>query len=611
MRRIQYIVGIAALALSAAAVGFAQAPAGAPPAQGRGGQAGGGQEGAARGGGAPPPPVPAVLQNYAPVTEARLKNPEESNWLMLRRTYDGWGFSPLKQITTANVARLKPVWGFATGETRAHEAPVLVNNGVMFVSTPNNQVIALDAKTGNLLWRYRRPRPNGAIVLHDTSRGLALYNDKVYYAVQEAILIALDAKTGREVWTTEVADNKQGYYTSLAPLVGGGGIMMGTSGGELGIRGFIASFDPETGKERWRTYTVPAPGEPGSETWPQGDQWKTGGAPIWITGNYDKDTNTAYWGTGNGGPWMGDQRPGDNLYVASALAIDATTGKIKGHFQYLPNETWDYDEVSPPILVDYRRNGRTVKGLIDVARSGYMWFLDRGDGGTISYVDGKPYVLHNVIRSVDPKTGRPDIDPARRPGTNKEASFCPSFSGGKNWPPVSFSPETRMIYVPANNGLCSSLTGTGPVQYSAGRGYSGVRIGATVFDPRGNPNVGEIQAWDVDTGEKVWTSSPVKSVNWGGMLATAGGVVFNGGTADRKIRAYDAKSGKVLWEHVLDSAPIAPPTTFMLDGKQYLALNVGWGGDAVSVQRSLATAFPGQTPTEVPQGGSIWVFAVE
>jgi alcohol dehydrogenase (cytochrome c) len=610
MRRIQYAIGIAALALSAAAVGFAQAPAGAGGA-GAAGQPGGQGGGGRAGGGAPPPPVPAVLQNYAPVTDARLKNPEEGNWLMIRRTYDGWGYSPLKQITAANVGRLRPVWGFATGETRAHEAPVLVNNGVMFTSTPNNQVIALDAKTGNLLWRYRRQRATGAIVLHDTNRGVALYGDKVYYLLGEAILVALDAKTGREVWTTTVADNKLGYYTSLAPLVGGGGVMVGASGGELGVRGFIASFDLETGKERWRTYTVPAPGEPGSETWPQGgEQWKTGGAPVWITGNYDQATNTAYWGTGNGGPWMGDQRPGDNLYVASTVAIDAATGKIKGHFQYLPNETWDYDEVSPPIVVDFKRGGRQVKGLINVARSGYMWFLDRGDGGKISYVDGKPYVLHNVIRSVDPKTGRPDIDPARRPGTGKEASFCPSFSGGKNWPPVSFSPDTRMIYIPANNGLCSSMTGQ-PVTYSAGRGYSGVRIGPTVFDPRGNPNVGEIQAWDVDTGQKVWTSSPVKSVNWGGMLATAGGLVFNGGTADRKIRAYDAKSGKVLWEHVLDSAPIAPPTTYMLDGKQYVALNVGWGGDAVSVQRSLANAFPGQTPVEVPQGGSIWVFAVE
>jgi alcohol dehydrogenase (cytochrome c) len=312
-------------------------------------------------------PLPQVLRNYQPVTAERLAKPEENNWLMIRRTYDGWGYSPLEQITPANVAKLKPAWVFSTGEARVHESAPIVNNGVMFVTTPNNQVIAIDATRGNLLWRYRRPRPSGALVLHDTSRGVALFGDKVYFAAGEAIVVALDAKTGREVWTTRVADNKSAYYISLAPLIAGGKLMVGTSGGEFGIRGFVAALDLDTGKELWRTYTIPAPGEPGSETW-SGDQWKTGGAPIWVTGNYDPDTNIAYWGTGNGGPWIGDQRPGDNLHVTSTIAIDVATGAIKGHFQYHPNDSWDWDEVSPPILVDYRRNGRTIKGLIDVAR---------------------------------------------------------------------------------------------------------------------------------------------------------------------------------------------------------------------------------------------------
>src|SRR5262249_19367187 len=223
----------------------------------------------------PPAPMPATLQKYQPVTSERLKNPEPGNWLMVRRTYDGWGYSPLDQITTQNVTRLRPVWAFSTGEARVHESAPIVNNGVMFVSTPNNQVIAIDAKTGNVLWRYRRQRPEGASVPHDTNRGVALFGDKVYYAAGEAVLVALDAKTGKEVWTTVVADNKAGYYMSLAPLVAGGKVMIGASGGERGIRGFVAAFDPDTGKEQWRTYTVPAPGEPGSETWPKGDQWKT------------------------------------------------------------------------------------------------------------------------------------------------------------------------------------------------------------------------------------------------------------------------------------------------------------------------------------------------
>src|SRR5215475_1366758 len=243
---------------------------------------------------APAAPMPAVLQNYQPVTWERLKNPEADNWLMIRRTYDGWGYSPLIQITTQNVSRLRPVWGFSTGETKVHESAPIVNNGVMFVSTPNNQVIAIDAKTGTVLWRYRRNRPAGASVPHETNRGVALYADKVYYAAGEAVLVALDARTGKEVWTTTVADNKSGYYITLAPLVAGVKVMVGASGGEYGIRGFVAAFDLDTGKEQWRTYTVPAPGEPGSETWPKGDQWKTGGAPVWVTGNYDPDTNLAF-----------------------------------------------------------------------------------------------------------------------------------------------------------------------------------------------------------------------------------------------------------------------------------------------------------------------------
>ena len=402
--------------------------------------------------------VPQVLRDYRPVTAERLLMPEEQNWLMIRRTYDGWGFSPLAEITKDNVSRLRQVWMVPTDEPKVHEAAPVVNGGVMFISTPNNQVMALNAVTGDLLWRYRRPRPKDVFVLHDTNRGVSLYGDKVFYAAAEAVLVALDARTGQEVWTKTVADNKSAYYITLAPLVAGGKVMVGASGGEFGVRGFVAAFDPDTGKELWRTYTVPAPGEPGSETWPKGDQWKTGGAPVWVTGNYDPETNLAYWGTGNGGPWMGDQRPGDNLYVASTIAIDVATGQIRGHFQYNPNESWDWDEVSPPILVDYERNGRTIKGLVNVARNGYLWFLERSTG-PIRFIEGKPFVTQTVFRSLDPVTGRPDVDPARKPGTGKRADFCPGPHGGKNWPPIAFSPQTRMIYIPANSGLCGILTG--------------------------------------------------------------------------------------------------------------------------------------------------------
>ena len=557
-------------------------------------------------------PVPEILRTYQPVTAERLLHPEDGNWLMIRRTYDGWGYSPLDQITPDNVSKLKLAWTFSTGETRVHEAAPIVNNGVLFVSTPNNQVIAIDAKSGNVLWRYRRVRPEGASVPHDTSRGVALYRDKVLYAAGEAVLVALDAKTGREVWTATVADNKSGYYISLAPLVAGGKVMVGASGGEFGIRGFVAAFDPDNGKELWRTYTIPAPGEPGSETWPKGDQWKNGGGPVWVTGNYDPEANIAYWGVGNGGPWMGDKRPGDNLYVASTLALDVATGWIKGYFQYNPNESWDWDEVSPPILVDFQRNGRTMKGLIDVARDGYLWFLERMNGGKIHFIEGKPYVKQNVFLRLDPETGKPEIDPAHKPGTGKRAEFCPSLHGGKNWPPIAFSPKTRMIYVPANENLCAASMGAEDVTYVPGRNYTG-----TVRDSNapnfsvlpGADHVGEVQAWNVDTGQRVWTHTYAKSPNWGGMLATGGGLVFSGGTSDRQFHAFDASTGKLLWDFPASSGILAPPSTFTIDGKQYIAVLSGWGGDSRGMQANLNRVYPGEFP-EVPEGGAVWVFTL-
>lgn len=547
-----------------------------------------------------------ALQNYKTITAERLTKPDDGDWTMIRRTYDGWGYSPLAQITAQNVQRLQPAWVFATGVNSGHEAAPLVNNGVMFVATPGSQVLAIDASTGNLLWRYRRQLPAGAILPHQTSRGVALYGDKVFFAAGDATLVAIDAKTGKEVWTKSVANNQTGYYMTLAPLVAGGVVMVGASGGELGIRGFVAAFQADTGEELWRTYTVPAPGEPGSETWPKGDQWKNGGGSVWVTGNYDPATNLAYWGVGNGGPWMGDQRPGDNLYTSSTIAIDVATGKIKGHHQYDPNESWDWDEVSPPILVDYQRNGKTVKGLIDVARDGYLWFLERGDGA-IKFVEGTPFVKQNVYKSLDPKTGRPEVDPDRKPGTGKTADFCPSLWGGKNWPPIAYSPQTRMIYIPANENLCMTSTGE-KVEYTPGGRYLGARTQLSVAP--GADHIGEVQAWNVDTGKRVWTHTYANSQNWGPMLATAGGLVFSGGTNDRMFHAFDATSGKLLWEFPTSSGITGQPVSFSVDGKQYIAVQSGWGVDARSMQAVLNTLIPGKYP-EVPEGGAIWVFAVK
>ena len=551
-------------------------------------------------------PMPVALRDYKDVTDERLKNPDAGDWLMVRRTWDGWGYSPLEEITTANVGRLQPAWVVSTGVTNGHEAPPIVNNGVMFLATPGNQVIALDARNGATLWRYKRPLADDVVLLHGTSRGVALSGGKVFFAAAEAVLVALDARTGKEVWTATVEDNRSGYYMSVAPLVADGKVMVGASGGEMGVRGFVAAYDVESGKPLWKTYTVPAPGEPGSETWPKGDQWKTGGGSIWVTGAYDPATKLAFWGTGNGGPWMGDQRPGDNLYTSSTIAIDVTTGAIKGHFQYDPNDSWDWDEVSPPILVDYTRGGRTVKGLIDVARDGYLWFLERTTGA-INFVEGTPYVKQNVFRSLDPKTGRPDVDPARQPGTGRDSEFCPSHWGGKNWPPIAFSPKTRMIYIPANENLCARMSGR-PVTYTAGRGFTGA-LSVLLLAP-GADHIGEVQAWNVDTGKRVWTHTFASSSNWGPMLATAGGLVFSGGTQDRLFRAFDAATGAVLWQFPTNSGIVGQPSSFMVDGRQYIAVQSGWGVDAKTMQGRLNRLVPGEYP-DVPEGGAVWVFAIK
>jgi len=554
-----------------------------------------------------PGPMPDILERYTPVTAERLKKPEDGNWLHFRRTYDGWGYSPLAEINADNVARLQPVWSYATGQVEGHQAPPIVNNGVMFVATPGNQVIALEAKTGNLLWRYKRPFPEDMTPLHPTSRGVALYGDKVYFAAAEAVLVALNAKTGKEMWTSKVDDYKVGHYMSMAPLIVDGKVMVGSSGGELGIRGFLAAFDSETGKELWKTYTVPAPGEPGSETWPTGgEHYKRGGASIWITGTYDPETNLTFWGTGNAAPWFGDQRPGDNLYTSSVVAFDVTTGSIKGHFQYHPNDSWDWDEVSPPLLLDYGYNGRQVKGLVDVSRSGYLWQLER-TAGKINFVTGQPYVRQNVFKSLDPKTGRPDIDETKKPGTGKTAEFCPSLWGGKDWPPAAFSPQTRMLYIPANENLCHELTGETP-KYVPGERYMGVANNVMKI-VAGADHVGELQAWDIDSGKKVWTTK-LPSFNWGPVLATGGGLLFAGGTNDRMFRAFDAETGNTLWEFPTISGVAAVPVAFQVDGTQYIAVQSGWGVDPAKMQARMNLLFPGKYP-EVPQGGAVYVFALK
>jgi len=559
--------------------------------------------------GAAPSPAAApstIFRDYKAVTAERLKNPEPANWLQIRGGYSGWGYSELDQITPKNVTQLQLAWVFATGAANAHEAAPLVNNGVMYVSAPGNQVLAINAKTGNLLWRYRRDIPEGSILMHPVSRGVALFGDKVYFASSLAVLVALDAKTGKEIWTSTVENNKKGYYMSGAPLVADGKVIVGVSGGEWGIRGFVAAYDLETGKQVWKRFTIPAPGEPGSETWPKGDEWKTGGGPTWVSGNYDPGSNILYWGVGNAGPSMGELRPGDNLYTSSTIAINAATGGIVGYRQYEPNESFDWDEVSPPLLIDFSRAGRTVKGLIDVARNGYIFYLERTREGPIHFVGANPYVLQTVFKGVDPKTGKIEYNDDHKPRVGKTVDICPMWLGGKNWQYAAFSPKTRMIYVPTSANLCSSTTGTKP-EYREGSQYTGGRN--ALFVAPGADHLGETQAWNVDTGQKAWSYNFPYSSNWGSLLTTASGLVFGGGTADRMFRALDASTGRLLWQMPTSSGVMGQPSTFMVDGKQYVAVMTGWGGDARGVQARLERLRPGEFP-EVPEGGSIWVFTL-
>ena len=545
---------------------------------------------------------------YSPVTDARLQKPEASNWLQYRGNYAGWGYSPLDKVNTGNVGKLQLAWSFSTGQVDGHQAPPIVNNGYMFVSTPGAQVIAMDAKTGEQIWRYKKELPAEMLQLHPTNRGVALYGDKVYVATVDATLVALDAKTGKVVWTKNVGDWKALQYITLAPLAAKGKIMVGSSGGETGVRGFIAAFDAETGNEVWRTYTVPAPNEPGGDTWP-GDTYKNGGGSIWITGTYDPETNLSFWGTGNPAPWQSELRKGDNLYTTSAIAVDVDTGKIKGHHQYHWNDAWDWDEVSAPILIDTEIKGKMTKTAVHAGRNGYLWVLER-TADKINFIDAWPFVYNDVITGIDKKTGRVSYDESKRPGMTKAVKFCPSLWGGKDWPPEAYNPQTGLFYIPANNNLCAELPKADPAKpWKKGDLYIGYPIdgvlGSLRFPDKGAPTtIGELQAWDIKTGKQVWTHK-FSDVIWAPLLTTGGKLVFTGGANDRMFRAFDATNGKVLWETPTPSGVTGVPTSFEVDGEQFIAVQSGWGVDAERMQAGMDTLGKKKF---VPQGGTVMVY---
>ena len=545
------------------------------------------------------------LGSYAPVTQQRLENPEAGNWLLYRRTYDGHGFSPLRQINADNVRGLTPVWTFATGVVEGHEAPPMVNNGVMFVTTPEMQVLALNAVTGDLIWRYKEKLPNDLFQLHPTNRGVALWGDKLYLATVDARLIALDAKTGKEVWNTQVGDYHRGEYMTLEPLVVHGKVMVGSSGGEFGVRAFIAAYDADSGKQVWRFNTVPSPDEPGGDTW-KSDAWKTGGGSVWITGSYDPKRNLAYWGVGNAAPWPGDLHPGDDLYTSSTVALDPDTGKLQGFHQYHWNDSWDWDEIRPPMLINLEHNGQMIDALVHPARDGYLWTLQQTDNG-IKFISGKPFVYQNAFKSLDPQTGRPTYNDDHKPVSGKEVNFCPSLWGGEDWPSESYSDQTHLIYIPANDNMCGQMQGVKKTLVT-GQLWLGADPDSLKLLPRGD-HIGELQAWDPATGQRKWTY-PFPDQLFASVLSTAGNLVFVGGTNDRMFRAFDARTGELLWQQRTNSGIIGMPVAFQVGDTEYVAIQSGWGVDAQRIQDSLASTPMKLDANAVPQGGVIWVFAL-
>lgn len=555
---------------------------------------------------------------YNAVTDARLANPEPGNWLQWRGNYEGWGHSPLNQIDADNVKELVPVWSYSTGVTEGHQAPPMVNDGMMFVATPQNQILALDAKTGQEIWRYVRELPEDLFQLHPTNRGVALYGDKVYMSTVDACVVALKAATGEEVWDVCVGDYTDGYYSTLSLLTARGKVVTGVSGGEYGIRGYVVALDAETGAEAWKTYTIPGPGEPGHDTW-KGDSWKTGGGSVWMQGNYDSEAGIAYFGTGNGGPWMPDTRPGDNLYTTSVIALDIDSGDIKGHHQYHWNDAWDWDEVSAPLLMDIERDGTKAKGLVHAGRNGYIWSLERTPEGPINFIAADKYVHQNAFESIDPETGRPSYDKDKTPGTNKTVTFCPSLWGGKDWPPEAYNPDNGLFYIPSHENLCSELGGVPIGEREPGELYIGIPIDVILASLRFKEGVdttkpvtiGKLQAWDMNKGELVWEHGFKDSSFWGPLLSTSGNLIFTGGTNDRKFRAFNAATGDVLWEYPTNSGITAVPSTYEVDGVQYVAVQSGWGVDAERMRGLLVDMLPEGRVPDVPQGGVIWVFALK
>jgi len=540
---------------------------------------------------------------YPPVTDARLRAAgNDDGWLMYLRSYRSDGHAPFRQITTANVGQLQEVFTHDISIPNGFEAPPIVNGSTMIVTTPLDHVYALDATSGRKLWQYDYPLPTRALrtVCCDmVNRGVALYGTAAYMETLDNHVVALDARSGKLLWNHAVlSDSGMGFEMSGAPLAVRGLIIVGSGGGEYGARGFLEALDASTGAERWRRYTIPAPNEPGGKTWP-GQTYLHGGGDPWVTGSYDVQTDTLLWGVGNPAPWLADQRKGRNLYTDSVLAMNPSTGAIKWYFQQTPNDPWDYDAVNTPSQADVTIAGKRRRVFYQASRNGYFYTVDRTNGDVLV---AKPLMQATSVLGYDRAHRIGLVNDALKPRVGQTVFTCPAAIGGVNWWPPAFSPQTGYAYVSTVK-ACMRLAGIKPTAFLAGARYTDEAF--TIEHEPGQTGWGQFQAIDVATGKQMWHFDTRMPWN-DGSLATDGGLVFSG-TPDQLFYAFDARTGKVLWKHHMRSGVLGVPMSYRVNGRQYVAVQSGFGGVFTTANGSkvITKLFRG-----IPQGGRLYVFAL-
>ena len=510
--------------------------------------------------------------------------------------YDHKRYSPLRQINTATVKRLVPVWNTTLSNMLGEQAQPLVYEGVMYV-TNAAWTFAIDVATGKQIWRTAvdyDPGTPRVVCCGVSNKGAAIYNGKVLRTTLDAFVVALDMKTGKQVWKEKFAEWKEGYSSIVAPLIANGVLITGMSGAEFGARGFLDGWDPDSGKKLWRRYTIPGPGEKGYETWPQdGEAYKRGGGTTWVTGSYDPQLDLTYWGTGNTGPWNPQYRKGDSLYAASVIAVRPRTGEIVWHYQFTPDDSYDYDGVNENVIADMRIDGDMRKVILHADRNGFFYVIDRTNGKLLR---GFPFGKVNWATHIDMKTGRPvETDIRRRLVAGEEVELWPAY-GVKNWAPMAFNPKTGMVYLNTIN--YPQMVKYVPVEYKPGSRYTGVE-GKPFPRPAGEDTEGYHMAMDPLTGKIKWQIKLTDFVTQAGMLATDGGLVFTGKMTGEFV-AIEEATGKILWQFQTGSGVNAPAITYTHKGRQYITVLSGIAGDSRG-RRAAA---------KIPSGGSVWTFAL-